>query len=76
MFDHLSKVAASDPQLLQIFSGISEKTKLWQEMTGRILQTKTASLFMEGTQRLKNRAVDILNVAPGQLKDAFGGKGV
>lgn len=76
MFDHLSKVAASDPQLLQIFSGISEKTKLWQEMTGRILQTKTASLFMEGTQRLKNRAVDILNVAPDQFKDAFGGKGV
>ncbi|KAL7542529.1 hypothetical protein ACHAXR_011895 [Thalassiosira sp. AJA248-18] len=75
MFDHLSRAATSDPQLLQIFSDISEKTKSWQEMTGVILQTKTASLFMEGGQRLKSRAVDVLNVAPGQLRDAFGSRG-
>ena len=53
VFDQLSSVATSDPQLLSIFSSISEKTKLWQEMTGRIFQTKTISLFMEGSQRLQ-----------------------
>jgi len=47
----------SDPQLLHIFSSVSGKTKLWQEMTGRLLQTKTATLFREGS-------LDILNVNP------------
>ncbi|KAL9186078.1 hypothetical protein ACHAXT_005316 [Thalassiosira profunda] len=75
MFDHLSTVATSDPQLQQIFSGISDRTKQWQEMTGRILQTKTASLFMEGSQRLHARAAEMLNLAPSQLSDAFGGGG-
>ena len=75
MFDHFSSVAASDPQLLSIFSSISEKSKLWQEMTGRIFQTKTVSLFMEGTQRLQARAAQLLNLAPGQIRGLSGGGG-
>ena len=71
MFDHLSTVATSDPQLLDIFSAISEKTKLWQEMTGRIFQTKTVSLFMEGSQRLRSRAAELLNIDPSKLQ-SFG----
>jgi hypothetical protein len=70
MYDTLSSVAMSDPQLMQIFSSISEKTKSWQEMTGRILQTRTASLFMEGSARLRNRAAELLKIAPGQSRDA------
>lgn len=75
MFDYLSTVSSTDPQLLQIFSSISEKTKSWQEMTGRLLQTKTASLFMEGTARLRNRAADLLKISPGQIRGAVGGVG-
>ena len=75
MFDHLSTVSGSDSQLLQIFSSISEKTKLWQEMTGRLLQTKTASLFMEGSQRLRSRAAHLLKITPGQIRGAVGGIG-
>jgi len=73
MFDHLSNVASSDSQLSNIFSSISEKTKLWQEMTGRLLQTKTASLFMEGSQRLRSRAAHLLKITPGQIRGAVGG---
>lgn len=74
VFDQLSSVATSDPQLLSIFSSISEKTKLWQEMTGRIFQTKTISLFMEGSQRLQARAAQLLNLAPDQIR-GLGGSG-
>ncbi len=68
MFDHFSTVATSDPQLLSIYSSISEKTKMWQEMTGRLFQTKTVGMFMEGTQRLRTRAAQLLNLAPGQIQ--------
>eukprot|EP00986_Skeletonema_menzelii_P005010 scaffold1749_cov148-Skeletonema_menzelii.AAC.18 len=68
MFDHLSSVATSDPQLLSIYSSISDKTKMWQEMTGRLFQTKTVGIFMEGSQRLRARAAQLLNLAPGQTK--------
>lgn len=74
VFDQLSSVATSDPRLLSIFSSISEKTKLWQEMTGRIFQTKTISLFMEGSQRLQARAAQLLNLAPDQIR-GLGGSG-
>jgi len=76
VFDYLSEVSTSDPQLNQIFGTISEKTKVWQEMTGRLLQTKTASLFVEGGQRLKNRAAEVLNAAGGDVKTAFGSSSV
>ena len=72
MYDTLSSVATSDPQLMQIFSSISDKTKSWQEMTGRLMQTKTASLFMEGGARLRSRAAELLNIAPGQFRGSVG----
>lgn len=70
-FDGLSKAAISDPQLSSIFCSISEKTRTWQEMTGRLLQTRTASLFVEGAQRLTARAAELLNPMGGAL--ALGG---
>ena len=75
MFDHLSKVSTSDTQLLQIFNTISEKTKVWQEMTGRLLQTKTASLFMEGSQRLRVRAAEVLASGGGNIRTALNNSG-
>jgi hypothetical protein len=70
-FDKLSQVAISDPQLAIIFDSISERTKTWQEMTGRLLQTKTAGLFVEGAQRLTARAAEILK-SGSALADKFG----
>lgn len=70
-FDKLSKAAISDPQLANIFDSISEKTKTWQEMTGRLLQTRTAGLFVEGAQRLTARAAEILK-SGSAIADKFG----
>ena len=72
MYDTLSSVATSDPELMQLFSSISDKTKSWQEMTGRLLQTKTASLFMEGGARLRSRAAELLKITPGQFRGSVG----
>ena len=65
MFDALSAAAHSDARLNSIFEIISEKTSEWQEATGRVLATKSASLFFEGTQRLQARAATIFS--PEQL---------
>ena len=75
MFDTLTQLAKSDSQLQSIYTKITDRTQRWQEMTGRILETKTASLFMEGSQRLRSRAMELLNVAPGQVGSAFGTPG-
>lgn len=72
MFDTLTQLAKSDSQLQSIYTKITDRTQRWQEMTGKILETETASLFMEGSQRLRSRAMGLLNVAPGQIGSVFG----
>ena len=61
VFDSLSTAAKSDRSLNAIFDTISERTSQWQEATGRLKATKSASLFIEGTQRLKARAANLLS---------------
>jgi len=61
MFDTLSEAARSDARLSSIFETISEKTSEWQEATGRVLATRSASLFFEGTQRFQARAATIFS---------------
>ena len=70
VFDSLSTAARSDQTLNSIFNTISEKTSEWQEATGRIKATKSASLFIESSQRLKARAANLLS--PEQRKTAKG----
>jgi hypothetical protein len=65
MFDTLSEAARSDAQLGSIFETISEITSEWQQATGRVMATKSANLFLEGTQRLQARAANIFS--PEQL---------
>ena len=42
-FDALSTAARSDRHLHQLFDTIAEKTTVWQEASGRLLQTRSAS---------------------------------
>lgn len=62
-FDSLADAAKSDRQLQQWFGEISDKTAMWQEATGRLLQTRSATLFMEGASRIQNRAVALFRQA-------------
>ena len=61
MFDSLATAAKSDGTLENILGEISEKTSEWQTETGRLLSTKSTSLFMEGTQRFQTRVGNILS---------------
>lgn len=65
MFDSMSQAAKSDRTLSTIFDTISGKTSEWQEATGRLMSTKSGSLFMEGATRLQARAQEIFS--KGQL---------
>jgi hypothetical protein len=58
-FDSLAKAAKSDRGLHEIFETFSDKTAAWQEATGRLMATRSASLFLEGASRLQARAVAI-----------------
>lgn len=60
-FDSLSQAAKSDRTLSSIFDTISGKTFEWQEATGRLMSTKSASLFMEGASRLQARAASLFS---------------
>ena len=60
-FDHISDFAKNDHYLASIFNNISDKTSSWQEATGRLLETTTANIFFEGTQRLQMRAARIFS---------------
>lgn len=59
MFDSMRDAAQSDETLNSIFDTISGKTSEWQEATGRLLETKSASLFLEGAHRLQARAANM-----------------
>ena len=65
MFDSLSTAAKSDRTLSGIFETISGKTSEWQAASGRLLSTKSGSLFMEGATRLHARATNLFS--KGQL---------
>lgn len=61
MFDSLATAAKSDGNLENILGEISAKTSEWQKETGRLMSTKSSSLFMEGTQRFQSRVGNILS---------------
>ena len=56
MFDSLAEAAGSDHTLSSIFEQLNEKTSEWQAISGRLLQTRSVTIFMEGTARLRKRA--------------------
>lgn len=58
-FDSLSKAAKSDRSLNDVFEVVVEKTTMWQEATGRLMSTRSASLFLEGASRFQARAAEM-----------------
>jgi hypothetical protein len=73
-FDSLATAAKSDRSLNDIFESVAEKTTVWQEATGRLMQTRSASLFMEGATRLQARAAAILGQNQLQWAGEIGSK--
>ncbi|CAB9516018.1 expressed unknown protein [Seminavis robusta] len=61
MFDNFVEASKSDRHLSSIMEHVSSHTTEWQQMTGRLLSTKSGSLFLEGASRIQARAGLILS---------------
>jgi hypothetical protein len=61
MFDNFVEASKSDRQFSVIMEHVSTHTTEWQQMTGRLLATKSGSLFLEGASRIQARAGLILS---------------
>jgi hypothetical protein len=61
MFDSLAQAAKSDRALNSIFDTIAGKTTEWQEASGRLMSTRSASLFLEGASRIQARAANLFS---------------
>jgi hypothetical protein len=73
-FDSLSKAAKSDRGLNEMFESFAEKTTSWQEATGRLMTTRSASIFLEGATRIQARAAAIFGNGQFQAVGEIGSK--
>lgn len=60
--DALAQAAQSDRNLAKVWEHVTDKTAVWQESTGRLSQTRSASLFVQGATRLQARAAALWKV--------------
>ena len=74
MFDSLTQAAKSDRHLASILETMTEHTAEWQEATGRLLATKSASLFLEGASRIQARAANLFSKDQLQWAGEIGSK--
>lgn len=74
MFDSLTQAAKSDRRLASILETLNDRTAAWQEATGRLMATKSASLFLEGASRIQARAANLFSKDQLQWAGAIGSK--
>jgi hypothetical protein len=74
MFDSFAQAAKSDRTLSSIFETVSEQTAEWQEASGRLMSTRSASLFLEGASRIQARAATIFSKDQLQWAGEIGSK--
>ncbi|CAJ1927844.1 unnamed protein product [Cylindrotheca closterium] len=74
MFDSLSAAAKSDRNLAKILDTLNEQTAEWQEATGRLMSTRSASLFFEGANRIQARAASLFSKDQLQWAGEIGSK--
>jgi hypothetical protein len=61
MFHLVANATNSDGTLEKILEDIREKTSEWQVQTGRLLSTKSSSIFVEGAKRFQARVGNLLS---------------
>jgi hypothetical protein len=74
MFDSLAQASKTDRTLSSIFDTVSGKTVEWQEATGRLMSTRSASLFLEGASRIQARAANLFSKDQLQWAGEIGSK--
>eukprot|EP00980_Cylindrotheca_fusiformis_P001670 scaffold381_cov138-Cylindrotheca_fusiformis.AAC.6 len=74
MFDSLTMAAKSDRTLSRILETMNEHTAEWQEATGRLMATKSASMFFDGANRIQARAASLFSADQLQWAGEIGSK--
>lgn len=74
MLESLEDAAKSDRALANMLDGINSQTAAWQEATGRLLATRSASIFLEGASRIHARAANLFSKDQLQWAGEIGSK--
>ncbi|KAG7373046.1 hypothetical protein IV203_033770 [Nitzschia inconspicua] len=74
LLDSWQEAAKSDRNLAALLENVNERTAAWQEATGRLLQTRSASIFLDGASRIHARAKTLLSKEQLQWAGEVGAK--
>ncbi|KAG7340392.1 hypothetical protein IV203_023935 [Nitzschia inconspicua] len=74
LLDSWQEAAKSDRNLAALLENVNERTAAWQEATGRLLQTRSASIFLDGASRIHARAKTLLSKEQLQWAGEVGSK--
>jgi len=61
MLDSWTEAAKTDRTLSGLLETVNEKTAAWQEATGRLLNTRSAGIFLDGASRIQARAKNLFS---------------
>jgi len=74
MLDSWTEAAKSDRTLSGLLDTVNEQTAAWQEATGRLLNTRSAGIFLDGASRIQARAKNLFSKDQLQLAGEIGSK--
>ncbi|VEU37476.1 unnamed protein product [Pseudo-nitzschia multistriata] len=61
MLDSWTEAAKSDRTLSGLLDTVNDQTAAWQEATGRLLNTRSAGIFLDGASRIQARAKNLFS---------------
>ena len=74
MLDSWTEVAKTDRTLSGLLDTVNEQTAAWQEATGRLLNTRSAGIFLDGASRIQERAKSLFSKDQLQWAGEIGSK--
>ena len=74
MLDSWTEAAKTDRTLSGLLDTVNEQTAAWQEATGRLLNTRSAGIFLDGASRIQERAKNLFSKDQLQWAGEIGSK--
>ena len=74
MLDNWTEAAKTDRTLSGLLDTVNDQTAAWQEATGRLLNTRSAGIFLDGASRIQERAKNLFSKDQLQWAGEIGSK--
>ena len=74
MLDSWTEAAKTDRTLSGLLDTVNEQTAAWQEATGRLMNTRSAGIFLDGASRIQARAKNLFSKDQLQWAGEIGSK--